>query len=94
MRLSAAALNHRDLFIRHHQYPAISFTSPLLADGCGVVVAAGRSVSRRELLDAVRELLAGADPRDDPALVRLALDLDALERDVRGTPSRKAESHQ
>ncbi|MEZ0165555.1 DUF4350 domain-containing protein [Kineococcus sp. LSe6-4] len=32
---------------------------------------------------AVRELLAGADPRDDPALVRLALDLDALERDVR-----------
>ncbi|MEZ0494461.1 DUF4350 domain-containing protein [Kineococcus sp. TBRC 1896] len=32
---------------------------------------------------AVHELLAGADPRDDPALVRLALDLDALERDVR-----------
>jgi hypothetical protein len=32
---------------------------------------------------AVRELLAGADPADDPALVRLALDLDALERDVR-----------
>ncbi|WP_432565067.1 DUF4350 domain-containing protein [Kineococcus sp. SYSU DK003] len=37
----------------------------------------------------VRELLAGTAPRDDPALVRLALDLDALERDVRGTPSRK-----
>lgn len=38
---------------------------------------------------AVRELLSGAVPRDDPALVRLALDLDALERDVRGTTPRK-----
>ncbi|WP_380170605.1 DUF4350 domain-containing protein [Kineococcus sp. DHX-1] len=36
---------------------------------------------------AVRELLAGADPADDPALVRLALDLDALERDVRAGSS-------
>ncbi|KAJ6447121.1 zinc-binding dehydrogenase [Purpureocillium lavendulum] len=37
VRLTAAALNHRDLFIRHHQYPAISFDAPMLADGCGVV---------------------------------------------------------
>jgi NADPH:quinone reductase-like Zn-dependent oxidoreductase len=33
----AAALNHRDLFIRQSLYPAISFTTPLLADGCGIV---------------------------------------------------------
>nr|WP_281373193.1 DUF4350 domain-containing protein [Kineococcus aurantiacus] len=43
---------------------------------------------------AVRELLAGQDPRDDPALVRLAVDLEALERDVarqvRSTSPRKA----
>ena len=35
---------------------------------------------------AVHELLAGAAPRDDPALVRLALALDTLEDDVRATP--------
>lgn len=51
VRLTAAALNHRDLFIRHHQYPAISFDAPMLADGYGVVVAAGPGVSRRDLLD-------------------------------------------
>ncbi|KND93018.1 putative zinc-type alcohol dehydrogenase-like protein YogA [Tolypocladium ophioglossoides CBS 100239] len=46
VRLSAAALNHRDLFIRHHQYPAISFTNALLADGYGVVVQTGPAVTR------------------------------------------------
>nr|WP_240897224.1 DUF4350 domain-containing protein [Kineococcus vitellinus] len=38
----------------------------------------------------VRELLAGPAPRDDAALVRLAGDLDALERSVRGDSPRKA----
>lgn len=38
VRITAAALNHRDLFIRQHLYPGISFSTPLLADGCGVVV--------------------------------------------------------
>ncbi|KAJ4318785.1 hypothetical protein N0V84_006685 [Fusarium piperis] len=51
VRLSAAALNHRDLFIRRHLYPAISFTNPLLADGYGTVVALGPNVSRKELLN-------------------------------------------
>ncbi|KAM0279092.1 hypothetical protein ACHAQH_004778 [Verticillium albo-atrum] len=41
IKLSAAALNHRDLFIRRHLYPAISFDHPLLADGYGTVIAAG-----------------------------------------------------
>ncbi|UNI13439.1 hypothetical protein JDV02_000187 [Purpureocillium takamizusanense] len=44
VRLTAAALNHRDLFIRHHQYPAISFSAPMLADGCGVVEQLGPGV--------------------------------------------------
>jgi len=51
VRISAAALNHRDLFIRHHQYPAISFDNPMLADGYGVVVEAGSGVTRRDLLN-------------------------------------------
>lgn len=51
VRLSAAALNHRDLFIRHHQYPAISFDNPMLADGYGVVVGAGPGVSRSDLVN-------------------------------------------
>ncbi|KAK3393785.1 hypothetical protein B0H63DRAFT_28100 [Podospora didyma] len=41
VKLSAAALNHRDLFIRQHLYPGISFSHPLLADGYGTVIALG-----------------------------------------------------
>ncbi|GAB1316722.1 Zinc-binding dehydrogenase [Madurella fahalii] len=41
VKLSAAALNHRDLFIRQHLYPGISFTHPFLADGYGTVVSLG-----------------------------------------------------
>jgi NADPH:quinone reductase-like Zn-dependent oxidoreductase len=46
IRVTAAALNHRDLFIRQHLYPGTAFTTPLLADGCGVVVSAGSSASK------------------------------------------------
>ncbi|AEO60563.1 hypothetical protein MYCTH_2309873 [Thermothelomyces thermophilus ATCC 42464] len=45
VKLAAAALNHRDLFIRQHLYPGISFTNPLLADGYGTVTAVGASCS-------------------------------------------------
>lgn len=45
IKLSAASLNHRDLFIRQALYPAISFDCPLLADGVGTVVSAGERVS-------------------------------------------------
>lgn len=41
VRMHAAALNHRDLFLRQHLYPGLSFASALLADGCGTVVAVG-----------------------------------------------------
>ena len=50
VKLIAAALNHRDLFIRQHLYPGISFTNPLLADGYGVVVEAGPDVSSPDLV--------------------------------------------
>ncbi|KAK4099336.1 NAD(P)-binding protein [Parathielavia hyrcaniae] len=45
IKLSAAALNHRDLFIRQHLYPGISFSNPLFADGYGVVTSLGASCS-------------------------------------------------
>jgi len=41
IRISACALNHRDLFIRQHLYPAISFDVPMCADGCGTVISTG-----------------------------------------------------
>ncbi|KAI5463786.1 hypothetical protein BGZ63DRAFT_403061 [Mariannaea sp. PMI_226] len=52
VRLEAASLNHRDLFMRRHLYPAISFTNPLLADGYGTVIALGPGVKRTDLLNA------------------------------------------
>lgn len=45
VKIVAAALNHRDLFIRQHLYPSISFENPLLSDAYGVVVEAGPGAS-------------------------------------------------
>lgn len=39
--IHAAALNHRDFYIRQHLYPGISFKTPLLSDGYGTVVEMG-----------------------------------------------------
>jgi len=47
----AAALNHRDLFIRQSLYPAISFTTPLLADGCGIVTGLPSSTTSSKYLN-------------------------------------------
>ncbi|KAK5099603.1 hypothetical protein LTR70_002316 [Exophiala xenobiotica] len=44
VKIHAAALNHRDLFIRQHLYPGTAFGVPLLADGCGTVVEVGSGV--------------------------------------------------
>ncbi|GAO15673.1 uncharacterized protein UV8b_01531 [Ustilaginoidea virens] len=52
VRMEAAALNHRDLFIRRRLYPAISFDTPLLADGYGTVAKVGSAVKRKALLHA------------------------------------------
>ncbi|KAF2010439.1 NAD(P)-binding protein [Aaosphaeria arxii CBS 175.79] len=49
--ISAAALNHRDLFIRQHLYPGTTFGVPLLADGVGVVTSAGSSPSAQQWLN-------------------------------------------
>ncbi|KAK2742737.1 hypothetical protein FQN55_007678 [Onygenales sp. PD_40] len=44
IKVSAAALNHRDLFSRQHLYPGVTFDVPMLADGVGIVVSAGPDV--------------------------------------------------
>ncbi|KAF1976562.1 NAD(P)-binding protein [Bimuria novae-zelandiae CBS 107.79] len=49
--ISAAALNHRDLFIRQHLYPGTTFSVPLLADGVGTVTSTGSSPSARAWLN-------------------------------------------
>ncbi|KAJ5916890.1 hypothetical protein N7504_000905 [Penicillium tannophilum] len=45
IKLTAASLNHRDLFLRQHLYPGVTFDVPLLADGVGVVIGAGPNAS-------------------------------------------------
>ncbi|KAG5981020.1 putative secondary metabolism biosynthetic enzyme [Claviceps digitariae] len=41
VKIEAASLNHRDLFIRQNLYPNISFKAPLLSDASGTVVQEG-----------------------------------------------------
>lgn len=48
IRITHAALNHRDLFIRQHLYPGTTFDVPLLADGCGVVTSTGNSAEAKK----------------------------------------------
>ncbi|KAK8080671.1 zinc-type alcohol dehydrogenase-like protein YycR [Apiospora hydei] len=73
VELHAAALNHRDLFIRQHLYPGISFAHPLLADGCGTVIGYGRGtesdfpslLNRRVLLMPTRGWYQSRDGPED-----------------------------
>lgn len=64
VRMNAAALNHRDLFIRQHLYPGTTFGVPLLADGVGVVVSTG---ARAKQWQGKRVVLnPGVGWKDDP----------------------------
>lgn len=62
VRISAAALNHRDVFSRRGLYPGVALDVPLLADGTGVVVGAGSAVppAVRERWQGRRVVLAPA----------------------------------
>lgn len=51
VKLEAAALNHRDFFLRQNLYPGISFQSPMLSDGCGTVVELGQDCTASHLLN-------------------------------------------
>lgn len=68
VKLVAAALNHRDLFIRQHLYPGISFTNPLFADGYGIITTVGASCSAatKELLNKPVLLLPHRGWASDP----------------------------
>ncbi|KAI0013151.1 NAD(P)-binding protein [Xylariaceae sp. FL0662B] len=68
VRLHAAALNHRDFFIRQHLYPGLSFENPLLADGTGTIVGPQSSplLGRRVLLTPCRGWAAAPEGPEDP----------------------------
>ncbi|KAK9247923.1 hypothetical protein V1506DRAFT_531050 [Lipomyces tetrasporus] len=51
VKVQAAALNHRDKFIRQHLYPGTAFHIPLGADCVGRVVALGAAASDLSLLN-------------------------------------------
>ncbi|KAF2279351.1 NAD(P)-binding protein [Westerdykella ornata] len=64
--LTAAALNHRDLFIRQHLYPGTAFGIPLLADGVGIVTATGSSFSAQQWLGKRVVINPGTGWKDSP----------------------------
>ncbi|KAK0351765.1 hypothetical protein LTR91_024045 [Friedmanniomyces endolithicus] len=66
IRMTAAALNHRDLFLRQHLYPGVTFGIPLLADGAGVVVSSGSSPAAKTWLNKRVILNPGSGWKDDP----------------------------
>ncbi|KAL9057087.1 MAG: hypothetical protein Q9162_002521 [Coniocarpon cinnabarinum] len=66
VRISAAALNHRDLFIRQSLYPAVSFETPQLADGVGVVTDAGSDATAQALKGKRVILNPGTGWKDSP----------------------------
>lgn len=57
VKLTAASLNHRDLFLRQHLYPGVTFDVPLLADGVGIVVGTGPNVSNADKWQGKRVIL-------------------------------------
>lgn len=66
VEITAAALNHRDLFLRQHLYPGTTFGVPLLADGTGVVTSTGSSPEAKKWLGKRVILNPGNGWKDDP----------------------------
>lgn len=66
VRISAAALNHRDVFLRQHLYPGTTFGVPLLADGAGLVTATGSDPSARRWAGKRVILNPGTGWKDSP----------------------------
>jgi len=66
VQITAAALNHRDLFLRQHLYPGTTFGVPLLADGAGVVVATGSGSQAQQWKGKRVVLNPGSGWQDDP----------------------------
>lgn len=49
VKITAASLNHRDLFCRQHLYPGVTFDVPLGSDGVGIVVSTGPDAAQKWL---------------------------------------------
>ncbi|RJE19210.1 alcohol dehydrogenase [Aspergillus sclerotialis] len=65
--MTAASLNHRDVFLRQHLYPGITFDVPMGADGVGTVVGAGPNVSDPQRWQGKRVILnPGVGWKDSP----------------------------
>ena len=66
VKITAAALNHRDLFLRQHLYPGTTFGVPLLADGTGVVTSTGSSPEAKKWQGKRVIINPGSGWEDDP----------------------------
>ena len=67
VRMTAASLNHRDVFLRQHLYPGLTFDVPMGADGVGTVVGAGPNVSDPQRWQGKRVILnPGVGWKDSP----------------------------
>ncbi|EAU38061.1 conserved hypothetical protein [Aspergillus terreus NIH2624] len=67
IKMTAAALNHRDVFLRQHLYPGITFDVPMGADGVGTVVATGPGVTSPEKWQGKRVIInPGTGWNDSP----------------------------
>lgn len=67
VKLTAASLNHRDIFLRQHLYPGVTFDVPLLADGVGIVTGTGPNVPNPEKWQGKRVILnPGVGWKDSP----------------------------
>lgn len=66
VRIHAAALNHRDFFIRQKLYPGVAFGVPLFSDACGTVIKTGKSQEAQRWLNKRVVVNPGIGWRDDP----------------------------
>nr|KAJ3422894.1 hypothetical protein HK105_005770 [Polyrhizophydium stewartii] len=78
VRLHAAALNHRDVFIRERQYPAVVDGSVLGADGAGVLVAAPPGTA---LAPGARVVINSSVGWDAAAAAPICLAMEASEKE-------------
>lgn len=69
VKIDAAALNHRELWIAQGAYPGMSLPATLGCDGTGVVAAVGAGVDPKCMGDPVL-IYPGLDWGDDPAMPR------------------------
>ncbi|KAI9935004.1 hypothetical protein ASPWEDRAFT_140263 [Aspergillus wentii DTO 134E9] len=67
VKITAASLNHRDVFLRQHLYPGVTFDVPMGADGVGTVIGAGPDVTAPERWQGKRVILnPGTGWKDSP----------------------------